>query len=437
MQMKSPDISEFIQNANNNLTVEYLPILITFGIILIFGLVGNMVSVAFYGFMERRKERKNVTYLLLTALSINDFTGCLSECSLFYEMTHLVLFNSRPGCIALYFFNHCFVLNSLLLLLFIAVDRHQKICCDNQKWQFSIKTAKKCLVGISVCSFIVACKNFYIIDITEIRFTNERNDTYVGFYCSHSYKLKKQTTIFVFDTIDATFLFTTTIFILFLYKRIVQKIIHAEKQLEKYQINRCDKFKQLQTSCQESRTEVNNYNIATIESGIARNCVPASVVGLTSLSGLQLDDHKGNISTDCNQRQPARLNFARHVLVEENVIEGPSSSDIYEQEGRSKPAKKIAHDERIRNAKIAAERTIVIMMIAVTLASIFPFWPYFYVCFFVKPQTVRSGTILNLPEEFGYRTYILFCTVNPYIIGLTNSKYRHFVKSIILRCFRR
>lgn len=226
-----------LNNINSEFVDAFMPLLLTFAIVIMLGIVANIFSIVFYGFKEMKREQSNVTFLLLTALSVNNLAACISECSIVYEVSHILTFKSRKGCIAIYFFNHWLVLNSFTLLLLIAVDRYRRICFENSNRQLNISMARKCILGLSTCTFGISCKCFFIINIAHIDLNTDNTTNIHGFHCIYSYQKSLQTIMFISHLIDFILLIMMTVTMTILYKMIVQKIFLTERQMKSHYAN--------------------------------------------------------------------------------------------------------------------------------------------------------------------------------------------------------
>lgn len=430
--MADTDDEYSLSRLNDELTDEYVPVLVTFSVVLVLGIIGNTLSIVLYGYKEKKKEQRNVTYFLLSVLSTNDLVACASECTVFYEMTNTVTFRSQTGCIVMYFFNYGLVLNSLTLLFVIAVDRHRRVCCDNSKWQLNFSTARKCVACTAIYSAGVSLKNYFIVDTSHIDLDAGNFTNIIGFYCSHSYQEHLQTTIFIFHVIDFIVLITMTLTMLILYKSIIQKIVHAEKQLKmnyysgqrpltgqnasgnktgqrltKAQPAMCNggsnttniscltNTSTLSSIKQLAITDIKLHELHSVEFQIRSESTTyiSRIPELTEerriadTGNTQHSDNAANATTHTVQQTRVKHTKATTVSISakrtNTRTEYTKAHEHWELSQKTKHAtynSTKAHE----HTKIAAEKSIAIMMAAVTIATILPFAPYFYVCFFYQ-----------------------------------------------------
>lgn len=86
--------------------------------------------------------------------------------------------------------------------------------------------------------------------------------------------------------------------------------------------------------------------------------------------------------------------------------------------------------------KVLIETRLVIMMITVTCVSVLTFAPYLYATIVIRPTREDRDELMSVTEQFMFRSYVLNCSINPYIMGLTNTQFRKFLARSICRCFK-
>ncbi|XP_052764345.1 bombesin receptor subtype-3-like [Mya arenaria] len=167
-------------------------------VIIVFGILGNIMSVIFYGF----KVQRTTTHVIITGLAIVDLIACVLFSDLTVELCFTVTFKNKPGCKVMNFLNYWLETTSGYMLLFVAFDRYRKICRPFA-WQFSIKSIHISFLVIVIAAMVYSVRYLIMFDVLHVNVTDAESDkTIEVFYCTHSNDPELKTVITFFHVLD-------------------------------------------------------------------------------------------------------------------------------------------------------------------------------------------------------------------------------------------
>lgn len=223
-------MEDSLTGLHKKLTLEYIPVIVFMVCLGIFGIIGNAVTIAFYGFHTKKKSSTIVFVTILASLDL--FTNLLISTTvvgLFINVT----FRNRSACKLILFVIECFVLSSVLVLWIISIDRYLKVCRPLGK-QFSVQSAKTAAVVIFVVSVVLSCRLIITTDVVvrEMSFNNTQVKAYV---CANteSDDLRVMITSFhVVDFIGISFVVGTFIFTYGSIQKNAEEAKHSGEKLQ-------------------------------------------------------------------------------------------------------------------------------------------------------------------------------------------------------------
>lgn len=137
--------SDVLQDINDEKARVLIPAMVYCALLMLFGTVGNVLVVFFYGF----KSKTTSATCFIMALAVFDLIACLLGIPIeIADMQLFYLFKSVPACRMLVFVNHFAVISSAFTLCSIAVDRYKRICKPFDR-QMSVKRAR---ITVGICA---------------------------------------------------------------------------------------------------------------------------------------------------------------------------------------------------------------------------------------------------------------------------------------------
>lgn len=331
---------ESLRNVNARIVRQHAIVFFYMALVLIMGAIGNTLSFIYHRFVEKRRT---VTSFLISTLALNDLLASLVLLDTILLLRYIMTFESELMCKLTFVFNHTLVVNSILFLNVIGLERCSRVCTENQRYKITKRRAAVLTACLFSYSFLVACRHLRLGGVGELRLTFLDGATVVGRTC---HLLRDSPTAIlltsVFHWIDVGAFVTANISLCIAYGMIAKRLYQLRKSVD--------------------------------PSLRMRRHAPSSHIRVISHS-----DHGGS-------------SFTNHV-----------------------------------NHR---ERKISVMLGALTLSSMLSFVPYFCVEVFVKPRLTESDFIQDTFLQLSWRSFMLNSSLNPYVIGLFNLKFRNFVRSL-------
>ena len=136
-----------LNEINRSKTQEFAGAIAYTLIVILVGIAGNSMCIAYYGF----KVPRTANNVIITLLASVDLTACVVLSDLIIKLCFSVAYKNRGSCKVLYFVNRWLIITSGFMLLFVAIDRYRKICRPFG-WQLSIKYVKIAFFGIVIAA---------------------------------------------------------------------------------------------------------------------------------------------------------------------------------------------------------------------------------------------------------------------------------------------
>ena len=223
---------EVLVSANDLAAIKNAGVFVLIGLVIVFGVVGNSLTFVYYGF----KEKKTITTLLVTVLALNDLMCSLAMIDHIIIMRYLIRYFSELGCQLTYVINHFLVLNSIILLNPIGMERCLRVCTLNPNYQVTKPKAMFMIGSVAFYSFVMAIRHFVIVGIEEMDIVVSANLTVVGHVCSLRQETQYATAIDVFHIMDIAGFVLTNIFLAFAYGLMAKKIGLVRSKIGAYPI---------------------------------------------------------------------------------------------------------------------------------------------------------------------------------------------------------
>ena len=387
-----------LEQLNKDKTVEYLPAIIICCVIIVCGILGNSMSLAYYGF----KVSRTSTNLLITSLSIIDLVTCVILIGEVIELCYSVNFRFVAGCKIMYFMNHWLVLTSGFMLVLIALDRYRKLC-NPFHWQMSVKAAKLATGATLVLAGLLSSRDLFMIDVVRVNITQYDNSMLVGYYCTHSKSDTLQTAIVIFHILDGITFVAIMLSATGMYARIsVTLFKHRTRDITSSCVRRpsC-------VSCSD-----------TTSSSAKRTDTLKRDIDDTEESWSTISSGNKEVPSSSDQKQSAGFNNS-----------GSMSTLVHFTLSSRSP-------DKIRSAakrNFEVEKKISLMMICVFVTSIVAFIPHFVINLRYGGEV--SEQEFNVGTQIALRLFMLNSAVNPFIMGVFNTQFRNYVKRVVCKCF--
>lgn len=198
-----------LEETSNAVVQQHILTFVYIAVVIFFGIVGNLLSFLYHGFFE---TRKTVTTFLITTLALNDFLASLIHSDHFVLLRYMFNFTNTLGCQVIYFINHFFVTNSVVLLCPIGVQRFLKVCIRKPEYQMSKRSAMFVICSLTVYSLSVSVRHFWLTGIEEGKLKISSNVTIIGHICAVLHDPGVLSVKRFFNLVDAlAFILTNTI----------------------------------------------------------------------------------------------------------------------------------------------------------------------------------------------------------------------------------
>jgi len=368
---------------------EYAPAIAYSALVIMLGVGGNAFSVAYYGFHVPRTP----TNVIITALGTADLIACVTFSDAIIELCFTVSFESVDVCKFMYFCKHTLVITSGCILLLVAVDRYRRICRPFA-WQLSVKWAKVVVACIVVFSILHSVRDLVLLDVVHVNVTDTfTNKTIGALYCTHTREPHLEVAVTVFLALD----FVTFILIIgscvVLYALISHALWISNKRLTHTGLDTH------YPSCidrEETSTNHVNQLCMDVVSGkhTSDTCVSTGTNHVTDTpkDGTSIETTTQD-ATGKNEQQSMVDGFkldnntidtkAKHINNASNQhATFQAETDHIDSQASGKNTKRKCM--KATHAHASVERTVSLMMLAITVASIVSFIPYFVVKLFMK-----------------------------------------------------
>ncbi|XP_052809552.1 5-hydroxytryptamine receptor 1A-beta-like [Mya arenaria] len=382
MKHSTENTDNVLQEFNKNITLDYAWLISYVIFIGVLGIVGNSIAAAYYV----KKMDKNVNVILLIVISLNDLISSLvNPVTTVYDFVNSVTYSSIIGCPAIYFAAHVLVINSLLLLTVIGVDRFLQIYLVASKLKFQKSHVVRMLACIFSGSLLIALRDIWIVKPVPVSVHAGQNLTVTGHHCMHSKEDYLKPVIYAFHIIDLVTVIGLSVALTCMYIMIRRKIDRTHKAVVAFS-------NPIDTRAVEDEVECTS-SAAHDTDEAANTCSSAK---------LSIKDE-----TDSIVKPSILFKWGAHTSEATN-------------------------DHTHSHKMLEVERRITKMLFVMTGSSLLCFVPYFVVSLSLEYDHESSGWIY-----LAHRSFLLNSSLNPYVIGYFNSEFRRFVYDIFCRfCFK-
>lgn len=389
-----------LEELNREKTIEYLPAIIFTCIVIVLGVLGNAMSVVFYGF----KVARTSTNFLISALAALDLVTCVVLVAEVIELCYSVNFRNRTGCKAMYFLNHWLVVTSGSMLLLIAIDRYRRICSPFAR-QITVGAAKLAIIVLTVYCFLLSFRNIFTIDVVKVNVTMDRGKILTAFYCTHTDQEQYMTAIYIFHMLDLLTFLVILVGACALYIRISMKIFRHRRRRKGRNISGSEDT----TTTSEDKEDSGK-----------------------TLTSYKSDDDKGNKCTSLVNLHAGKGSLAYDKQCCTEASEFASDSERSTGISISRSCSMLDRKKKRNTWKESfhLEKKVSLMMLCVFIVSAVSFVPHFALNLYMSSREKISEQDFNVGTQVALRLFMLNNCVNPYIMGMFNSKFRSYVKIV-------
>lgn len=403
-------MEERLAYINRKLIFEYIPLIVIFVILGIVGILGNAITIVFYGF---RTKRKSSTVVFITIIAVLDFVSSALMATTIADLIYNVYYSNKALCKMMYFTNETFIISSALVLWIISVDRYLKLCRPHGA-QFSERSAKVCGIVLFVIAMTMASQSFVSMDIV-IRVITVGNETVNVSDCANTESEDLNTVVTLTHCIDFIALAIILITFTFTYGNIqrtlrkhnqaakesgVLKSSIKQKAFSKSNLFVSDVSKNDESTDNYTTSEPNDKSSSTDDLSKTNKILFQSRVNTTYMGQV---GYAGNPSSNSESRITSNS-------------EAASQAPLYKKKSPLSSGK--------------TETTITVMMFAVSVGLCICFLPYIVWNTIIAVNPDMSKLELDPGIQFVLRSPFLNGVINPFIFCIFNPQYRNYVIGI-------
>lgn len=409
-----------LEEARIQKLVDHLPLIIILFIIAIIGVIGNILTIIFYGF----KTKKSSTTVLITYLAIFDLIMCFLIFTTITDLFVNITFTNSILCKIMYFCDHWIAVTSVYVLCIISVDRYRRMCKPLAR-QFSTRFALGATITVCFISMAWSTHDFVTISPVTINIStsNEKIPVVTGYYCTNTDEPNLKTVVTVFHILDAVSIFLVLVVFIYTYGNIWYTLRKHNRNTSHIRTMKKD----------ISSDHLNLKHLQTVGS---KNQSTDSLNNATSQSeALSTDDVNETGENKSTAQETSSVNFSLGSDTDTMRQDKPAFSvtNISRLSGVKENTETKANKRKISRL-FNSERSVTVMMFAVTIGFAICFTPYFIVNIGIRVMSETTEDELNTGIEFALRSPFWNSVINPIIFCVFNSKYRLYVKDIFTKC---
>ncbi|XP_045182074.2 cholecystokinin receptor type A-like [Mercenaria mercenaria] len=401
-RISSPDTERLLQEAHRKKVEEHIPLITVLFIIAFVGIIGNILTIIFYGY----RVKMTSTIALIRLLAILDLIVCFLCFTTIADLFVNILFTDEILCKVMYFFDHWFVVSSVFTLWIISIDRYRRMCKPLGK-QLTVKSATVAVIITSVFSMVFSSHDFITYSPVKVNIsTSDKVNPYItGHYCTNTDSPDLHLVVIVFHVLDALTITACFVTFVFTYGNIWRELRNHNRRTVHLH----------KSSSALSRQSTSDFNSKTLQS----------------------DE---DVENDRGTTVPLTKNQAVHFSLGSNInteILNVSAVAISTASSESKFATECVENVRrvSKSSKTSrSERRLTIMMFAVTVGFAICFTPYFIVTVGIRQTSATTEDELHTGIEFALRSPFWNSVINPIIFCVFNTQYRRYMKDVFTKC---
>lgn len=412
---------DLLQEAHYKKVMEHMSLIVILFLFAIVGIIGNILTIIFYGF----KIKKTPTFVLILLLAIVDLIVCFLVFTTVADLCVNIMFTSEILCKCMYFLDHWLMLSSVMILWVISIHRYRRICRPLRR-QLTVKTAKVSVVATTMFSMVYCTHVFVIYKPVELNIsTSDISIPYViGHYCTNSDDPDLKYVLITFHVIDIVSIFFCFITFVFTYGNIWRTVRRH---------NRTATTIQEAVPCSSSRKAIYTIKPDLDQISTYSSKDNASMDTTTmQLSYLATPENSLRQGIDLGQSFADSENESDIPKTNQNASNCPSVLTVQCSQKPSSTREKRHVSKSTTTA--TRERNITLMMFAVTVGLVICFTPYFIGTVGIRALSSTKESELNTGMELALRFPFFNSIINPIIFCVFNPQYRRYVIEKLAAC---
>lgn len=438
--------SYHLDQINDEMAINVLPVILLICIYMFVGLFGNLLVAYYYGCFVKPSP----SYYFIVAMAIYDIILCCVSMPLeIVDLRFSYNFPSVIACKVLRFVNYFSSTASGLVLITVAVDRYRKVC-QSFKNQITMTTAKIIIGVLCFASVCIAWPALVIYDINVVNISSAPGLN--GYDCTTIRNKEYKVYISIYNGVCFLIFIGCITTLIVLYILIGKKLYHLKK------------FRFSATARKSANV---NYTPPTSESEIDANfrrfkpVVYAKQPKSTFIPLLQIKE-TNSLSDSTAQQSNKKINAIKSTSIENKVHETSQSkesvtplyykneissltnqepkwlytSDLSDSDSdtsgmKLKKKRSILHRRKKIREQYIHLRKYTLLMLSVSMAFILSFLPYLGLMTWRTLAVKYEREILSKVELILFniflRSWMLSSVVNPIIYGFFNADFSTFV----------
>ena len=387
MNKSSVDTASLVQQMNHEKVTVLLPAIVYIAILMVSGLVGNLMVCFYYSF----KTKPVPTSIFIVTLAVYDLIFCsVSMPTEIADIARFYTFENGPACKILRFINYTASIASALTLVTIAIDRFKHIHRPTRK-QLTVRDAKKSCVIVAGASILLSWPIVIIYNTERVPVPNEFGLELKGYDCTFVKDKTYKPYVWTYNSILVLGFIVCTIILAVLYSIIAYTIKKHKNRLMKYQQD-ASHTSETQMSSSETDIKMDNMN--------------APDDGRKTSEKHETNDKLGTEkNTKCNAEKATSQSL-------------DSKADV----------KAVSFDKTNETIRIT------VLMIAITLVFVISFLPYLSLIIWRSLKGIHEGELSDAGLvwfKIGSRSFLLNSSINPWIYGTFNSRFRLYYYNLL------
>ena len=407
------DNDSLVKLLNDEMATLLIPATVFISLLMVLGFVGNLFVCYYYTFQSKRSTNS----FFIVILAIYDLIACsISMPTEIADIEHFYTFENNVACKILRFFNYFVAIASGLTLVAIATDRFKRICRVT-KPQMDMAAVRRVSVIICVIAILLSWPSFFLYGAIRVPIENEYDLELFGHDCTTTKDKNYSRYVWMFNGAHFLLFVFTSAALIILYSIIGRTIYLHRKRINKYK-HSDGKLKKSGTKSSDLSTSGLFKSVTSSSEVIDENCTK-SLVQREEVDKKPVSA-KAIIPIEALDKRNTHSNKIEIVETKHHTTENCQSDN---KDVNAKSVQSIIHVD-------AETLRVTLVMILVTVVFITSFLPHLMLVvgravvgkhepLFLSP----AGLVVT--NIFG-RSFLLNSSLNPWIYGIFNSKFRQF-----------
>jgi len=382
-------------------------------LLMVLGLVGNLLVCYYYTFQSKRSTHS----FFIVMLAVYDLIVCsISMPTEIADIEHYYTFENNVACKILKFVNHFVSIASGMTLVPIATDRFKRICRVT-KPQMDVAAARRVSLIICVIAILLSWPSCFIYGSIQVPINNEYDLELFGHDCTTTKDKTYTKYVWMFNGSHFLLFVVTSATLIILYSIIGRTIYFHRKRLNKYK--HCER--KLKSSGTISSGRSSSGHVKSVTSSTDANDENCSTTPVRSdAAEKKLASAENTIPIVALDKGNTHSNNTEVIEMNDHTTDNcqPDTKDA-----NSKPEQKTIQMD-------AETLRITIVMVLVTVLFIASFLPYLSLTVWHAAKGKHEALFLSdsglVAFKIGSRSFLLNSSLNPWIYGIFNSKFRQF-----------